>query len=229
MEIIRTNNLIKKFGGVYALNEMNFSIKENEIRCLIGENGCGKSTLIKVISGFHRFDGGELYIFGKKIDRSYSPEDAIHSGIQVIYQDFALFPNMTIAENIMMYKSVSGGRLFSLKKAIESAQAVVDRIRFDVDVTKYVYQLSVAEKQMVAICRALVLEPKLLVMDEPTTALTKKEVDKLFEIVLGLKNEGVSILFVSHKLDEVYRVCDSVTIMRNGKSVFSCESGERIL
>lgn len=228
MEIIRTNNLIKKFGGVYALNEMNFSIKENEIRCLIGENGCGKSTLIKVISGFHRLDGGELYIFGKKIDRSYSPEDAIHSGIQVIYQDFALFPNMTIAENIMMYKSVSGGRLFSLKKAIESAQAVVDRIRFDVDVTKYVYQLSVAEKQMVAICRALVLEPKLLVMDEPTTALTKKEVDKLFEIVLGLKNEGVSILFVSHKLDEVYRVCDSVTIMRNGKSVFSCESGERI-
>ncbi len=228
MEIVRTKNLVKKFGGAFALNGMNFSIGENEIRCLLGENGCGKSTLIKVISGFHKFDDGELYIFDKKVDKSYSPEEAIQSGIQVIYQDFALFPNMTIAENIMMYKSVGGAKFFSLKKAIQEAQTVVDHIKFNVDVTKYVYQLSVAEKQMVAICRALVLNPKLLVMDEPTTTLTKKEVDKLFEIVLALKAEGVSILFVSHKLDEVYRVCDSVTIMRNGTSVFSCNSGERI-
>jgi simple sugar transport system ATP-binding protein len=147
----------------------------------------------------------------------------------VIYQDFALFPNMTIAENIMMYSSISGGRQIYHEKEINNkAEQVIKRINFDTDVSRYVYELTVAEKQMVSICRALVVNPKLLIMDEPTTALTSKEVNRLFEIVLGLKDSGVSILFVSHKLDEIYRVCDCVTIMRNGKAVFESVPGEPI-
>ena len=227
MSIISVKGLVKNFDGVLALSEMNFCMHKNEIRCLVGENGCGKSTLIKIISGFYQFDKGDVYIFEKRIDKNYSPEDAIHLGIQVIYQDFALFPNMTIAENIMMYETISGrGIRYNHTEKLKKAREVLDRITFNIDINKYVYQLTVAEKQMVAICRALVANPKLLIMDEPTTALTKKEVDRLFEIVLGLKTQNVSILFVSHKLDEIYQICDCVTIMRNGKAVYDSKKGE---
>jgi len=229
MNIISVKELGKNFDGVQALSEMNFSMHENEIRCLAGENGCGKSTLIKIISGFYHFEKGSVEIFGKRIDKNYSPEDAIRLGIQVIYQDFALFPNMTIAENIMMYETISRrGFRYNHKENLKKACEVLDRISFQIDANKYVYQLAVAEKQMVAICRALVANPKLLIMDEPTTALTKKEVDRLFEIILSLKSQNVSILFVSHKLDEIYQICDCVTIMRNGKSVYESKKGESL-
>lgn len=228
MKIIDAKNIVKSFGGVNALDGMNFSMYENEIRCLAGENGCGKSTLIKIISGFHSYDGGDLALFNKHIGQSYSPKEAIASGIQVIYQDFALFSKMTIAENIMMYQTIGKGGLFKKKEIKQRASEVLKKINFNIDVDKYVYQLSVAEKQMVAICRALVTEPKLLIMDEPTTALTKKEVDRLFKLILALKEEGVAVLFVSHKLDEIYRICDSVTIMRNGKAVFTSTKGENL-
>jgi simple sugar transport system ATP-binding protein len=229
MNIISVKGLVKNFDGVFALSEMDFCMHENEIRCLAGENGCGKSTLIKIISGFYQFDKGDVEIFEKKIDKNYAPEDAIHLGIQVIYQDFALFPNMTIAENIMMYETISGRRIhYNHTENLKKAREVLDRISFHIDANKYVYQLTVAEKQMVAICRALVANPKLLIMDEPTTALTKKEVDRLFDIVLSLKTQNVSILFVSHKLDEIYQICDCVTIMRNGKSVYESKKGEQL-
>lgn len=229
MDIVSIHNLVKDFGGVRALDGMNFRIGEHEIRCLVGENGCGKSTLIKIISGSYGFDNGSMAIFGNEVRKSYSPQDAINLGIQVIYQDFALFSNMTIAENIMMYITIGGKKRYFNEKVInQRAQQVIKRINFSIDVTKYVYELTVAEKQMVAICRALVVDPKLLIMDEPTTALTSQEVDKLFEIVFSLKAVGVSVLFVSHKLDEIYRVCDCVTIMRNGKAVFESLLGEKL-
>ena len=226
--IITIENLYKTFGGVHALRGVNFTVYEDEIRCLAGENGCGKSTLIKIISGFYQPDkcGGTIKIFGKTISRQ-TPENAIASGIQVIYQDFALFPNMTIAENIMMYRTVGKKQfLYPSKEIALEASDIIRRIHFTIDVNKYVYQLSVAEKQMVAICRALAVNPKLLIMDEPTTALTKREVENLFEIVRLLKKDGVSTLFVSHKLDEIYEVCDCVTILRNGKDIFESKKGD---
>ncbi|NLM53350.1 MAG: sugar ABC transporter ATP-binding protein [Firmicutes bacterium] len=206
---------------------MNLTIYEREIRCLIGENGCGKSTMIKGISGYHKFDSGELIINGKHY-QNITPREAMDEGIQVIYQDFALFPNMTVAENIMMIDSTTQNRrLVNWKKMKEEARRTLERIKFDIDVDKYVADLNVAEKQMVAISRAIAQEAKLLIMDEPTSALTNAEVEKLFDVVRELKKNGVSVLFVTHKLDEVIRVSDSITVMRNGKNVY--ESNENTL
>lgn len=227
--IVRIKNLYKSFYGAMALNGMDFCINEGEVRCLIGENGCGKSTMIKVISGFHPFDSGELYI-NEKPYRKITPSESIAEGIQVIYQDFSLFPNMTIAENIMMYSTVAGKKpVIRWGEIRKRAMEVLEKVQFSVDPDIYVADLNVAQKQMVAICRALVQDAKLLIMDEPTTALTTKEVERLFEIVRKLKSEGVSVLFVSHKLDEISAICDSYTIMRNGKNVFQSEEKDGIL
>lgn len=209
-----------------ALDGMDFEMNEGEIRCLIGENGCGKSTMIKVISGFHPYDSGELYINGKQY-RKITPSESIAEGIQVIYQDFALFPNMTIAENIMMYSTVAEKKsVVNWKEIRRRAVEILKKVQFDIDPDSYVADLNVAQKQMVAICRAMVQNAKLLIMDEPTTALTIKEVERLFEIVRKLKEEGVAILFVSHKLDEIAEICDSYTIMRNGKNVYQSNIGD---
>jgi simple sugar transport system ATP-binding protein len=226
-KIVELKNVVKTFSGAVAIDGMNLTIYEREIRCLIGENGCGKSTMIKGISGYHKFDSGELIINGKHY-QNITPREAMDEGIQVIYQDFALFPNMTIAENIMMIDSTTQNRrLVNWKKMKEEARRTLERIKFDIDVDKYVADLNVAEKQMVAISRAIAQEAKLLIMDEPTSALTNAEVEKLFDVVRELKKNGVSVLFVTHKLDEVIRVSDSITVMRNGKNVY--ESNENTL
>ena len=226
-KIVELKNVVKTFSGAVAIDGMNLTIYEREIRCLIGENGCGKSTMIKGISGYHKFDSGELIINGKHY-QNITPREAMDEGIQVIYQDFALFPNMTIAENVMMIDSTTQNRrLVNWKKMKEEARRTLERIKFDIDVDKYVADLNVAEKQMVAISRAIAQEAKLLIMDEPTSALTNAEVEKLFDVVRELKKNGVSVLFVTHKLDEVIRVSDSITVMRNGKNVY--ESNENTL
>jgi simple sugar transport system ATP-binding protein len=225
-KIVELKDVYKSFDGVIAMKGMSFSMEEGEVRCLIGENGCGKSTMIKVISGFHPFDRGQLFINGKEF-KTITPLQAMNEGIQVIYQDFSLFSNMTIAENIMMYDAQAKNRKFVNWKAMRAkAQETIDRIKFDIDIDKYVYELNVAQKQMVAICRAIVRDAKLLIMDEPTTALTNTEVEKLFSVVSDLKAQGVSVLFVSHKLDEVLKISDSITVMRNGQNVYESK-GER--
>lgn len=224
--IVKINNIYKSFFGAMALDGMDFEMNEGEIRCLIGENGCGKSTMIKVISGFHPYDSGELFINGK-LYRKITPSESIAEGIQVIYQDFALFPNMTIAENIMMYSTVAQKKqVMNWKEIRRRAVEILKKVQFEIDPDSYVADLNVAQKQMVAICRAMVQNARLLIMDEPTTALTIKEVERLFEIVRKLKAEGVSVLFVSHKLDEIAEICDSYTIMRNGKKVYQSNIGE---
>lgn len=226
-ELIKIEGMHKSFFGAKALRGMDFSIGEGEIRCLIGENGCGKSTMIKIISGFHTFDKGNLYINGKKYDK-ISPIESIKEGIQVIYQDFSLIPNMTVAENITMYDDVIKNKTFvTWKEMRKRAQETIEKINFDIDIDKYVYELGVAQKQMVAICRAIILDAKLIIMDEPTTALTSTEVENLFKLVYKLKENGVSIVFVSHKLDEVLKISDSITVMRNGINVFDSH-GERV-
>lgn len=204
--IVKIKNMYKSFYGAMALNGMDFSMNEGEIRCLIGENGCGKSTMIKVISGFHPFDSGELYI-NDKLYKKITPSESIAEGIQVIYQDFSLFPNMTIAENIMMYSTVAKGDIaINWKEIRKKAEDILKKVQFDIDPNMYVADLNVAQKQMVAICRAIVQNARLLIMDEPTTALTTREVERLFEIVRKLKEDGVSVLFVSHKLDEIAEI-----------------------
>ena len=219
-DIICIRDMYKSFFGVIAMDGMNFTVKEGEVHCLVGENGCGKSSMIKVISGFYTYDRGQLTINGRDY-RRITPTESMKEGIQVIYQDFSLFANMTIMENIMMYECVNSGKqAVNWKEIRKRAQETLDKIKFDIDLDKYVHELTTAEMQMVAICRAIAQEAKLVIMDEPTTALTTREVEKLFEVVKHLKAEGISVLFVSHKLDEVLEICDSITVMRNGRNVY---------
>ncbi len=217
--LLKAAGISKSFAGVKALTDVSLEIKPGEIHCLAGENGCGKSTLIKVISGVYQPDAGYIEFDGKKYS-NISPLEAINMGIQVIYQDFSIFPNLTVMENLAFNTELAAGRRLVNKKRMRAiAEEALSKINFNVELDRLVGTLTVAEKQMVAICRALMFNAKLIIMDEPTTALTKKEVKALFEIILRLKAEGISILFVSHKLNEVFEISERFTIFRSGRLI----------
>ncbi len=216
---LHVNNVFKSFAGVKALKGVSMTLKQGEARCLVGENGSGKSTLIKVISGVYQADSGAIECGGKSYS-NLTPMDAINNGIQVIYQDFSVFPNLSVAENIAMSSlRAEKAKTVNWKRIKRDAQSALDRIGVKMDLDAKVEKLSVADKQLVAICRTLHSGVKLIIMDEPTTALTKKEVNSLLNIIRTLKKDGISTIFVSHKLDEVMEVSDTVTIMRNGEVV----------
>ncbi len=216
---IKLKGISKSFAGVRALQNIDMEIKQGEVRCLAGENGGGKSTLIKIISGFYQPDDGTIEIDGTEYT-SLTPQQAIDLGIQVIYQDFSVFPNLTVAENIaLMAERQEGKRIVNWKNVRERAKEALDTIGVDLDLDMLVGDLPVAGKQLVAICRSLLLKVRLLIMDEPTTALTRTEVESLFRVVRDLKAKGISVVFVSHKLEEVYEIAEQLTILRNGKKV----------
>lgn len=224
--LLRAVEISKSFAGVKALQEVSLDIKPGEIHCLAGENGCGKSTLIKVISGVHPMDSGYIEFNGKKYTK-ITPKEAIAMGIQVIYQDFAIFPNLTVMENLAFNTELAAGhKLVNKKRMRKIAQEALSKINFNVELDRTVGSLTVAEKQMVAICRALMFNAKLIIMDEPTTALTRKEVSALFEIIMKLKAQGIAILFVSHKLNEVFEISERFTIFRSGKLIHTGETSE---
>ena len=216
---IKLSGISKSFAGVKALQNVDMVINQGETRCLAGENGGGKSTLIKVISGFYTPDEGTIEINGK-VYKKLTPQQAIREGIQIIYQDFSVFPNLTVAENIALSSErLENKKLVNWKTIREKAKKGLSLVNVQMDLDAKVGDLSVADKQLVAICRALLQDAKLLVMDEPTTALTRKEVDSLFKVVRDLQKKGIAILFVSHKLEEVFEIAEELTILRNGKKV----------
>ncbi len=220
---LRATNINKSFAGVHALNNVNLTVNKGEVRCLIGENGCGKSTLIKIISGVYTPDSGEIEIDGRTY-KKLLPVEAMAKGVQVIYQDFSIFPNLTVADNIAMNTLRVKRKRFVNWKIIRSrAQEALNRLDVKIDLDVKAEELSVADKQIVAICRAIIQDAKLIIMDEPTTALTKKEVTSLLKIITKLKNEGISVIFVTHKLEEVMDVTDTVSILRNGTCVIDGE------
>ena len=224
--ILSVKGIKKSFGGVHALKGVDLTIRKGETHCLAGENGCGKSTIIKVISGFYKPDGGTIEVDGRDYP-VMTPADAIKAGVQVIYQDFSIFPNLTVIENLAFNQVLANGKKFVNKKEFRKiAEEAVAKINFNVDMDALVETLPVADKQLIAISRALLDNAKLIIMDEPTTALTKKEVKRLFEIIADLKKNGITILFVSHKLDEVFEISDSITILRSGENVISCPAPE---
>ncbi len=217
--ILSVNNLSKSFVGVRALNHIDLTINAGEIHCLAGENGCGKSTLVKCISGVYTADKGVIRIEGKEY-KSLSPIEAIDKGIQVIYQDLSLFQHMTVAENIAISKLKSDkNKIVNWKKIKSIAQEQLDKIGVKMNLDETIGETSMANRQLVAICRALSQNAKILIMDEPTTALTKTEVDRLMQIMMDLKKKGLAIVFISHKLDEVFIVADTITIFRNGNKI----------
>ena len=223
---LKLQGIKKSFGGVNALKGVDLEIKKGEIHCLAGENGCGKSTLIKTISGVHQADEGSIYIEGKKI-KHLQPIDAINMGIQVIYQDFAIFPNLTVAENIALNSEVKSEAKFVNKAQMyKTAKEAMAKVGVEMDLDEILERLPVVAKQMVAICRAINNNAKFLILDEPTTALTAKEVAKLWDVVKGLKEEGIAIMIVNHKLDEIYQIADKLTILRNGQYISSGDISE---
>lgn len=227
--VLAVRNIIKTYGGVTALAGVSLELAPGEVHCLAGENGCGKSTLIKIISGAVRPDSGEIVIDGVA-HTSMDPAGAIRSGIQVIYQDFSLFPNLTVGENITLTSAVADGRrLYSAKALRPGAEEIVKELGLDLDLDADVGQLTVADRQLTAICRALVHEARVIIMDEPTTALTHSEVARLFGLVTRLRDRGVALVFVSHKLDEVLVVSQRVTILRSGRHVVTAPAGELTL
>lgn len=224
--LLKAVGISKSFAGVHALKNVSLEIQPGEIHCLAGENGCGKSTLIKIISGVYQMDSGYIEFNGKKLTK-ITPSEALALGIQVIYQDFAVFPNLTVMENLAINTELAAKRKFvNWKRMRRIAEDAIAKIDFQVDLDALVGSLSVAEKQMVAICRALMSDAKLIIMDEPTTALTKKEVKALFNIILKLKAQGIAILFVSHKLNEVFEISERFTIFRNGELVVTGSTKE---
>lgn len=219
--LLEMQNTCKAFSGVKALDNVNFTIKPGKVMCLAGENGCGKSTLVKIISGVYKKDYGKVFFEGQEIEK-ITPSEATKLGIQVIYQDLSIFPNLTVMENLAINSEITSGKKIVNKKAWkEIAEDALAKIGYKIDLQAKMGELSVADKQLVAICRALLFNAKLIIMDEPTTALTKKEVNALFKTVRQLKDSGIAIMFISHKTEEIFEISDDVCIMRNGKNVFN--------
>ncbi len=213
-------NVSKHYGGVRALDDVNFEIRRGEIHCLVGENGSGKSTLIKIVSGVTAPDNGAVIEIDHERLHNYGSIDAIRKGIQVIYQDLSLFPNLTVAENIALPQQISAARRFvSARSAADIARAAMARVGVRLPLELPVGEISVADQQLVAICRALVHDVKLVIMDEPTASLTRKEVNALLAVVKDLQAKDIATLFVSHKLDEVLQIAERVTVLRDGLCV----------
>ncbi|MEZ4709371.1 MAG: sugar ABC transporter ATP-binding protein [Caldilineaceae bacterium] len=218
-ELIRLQNISKAFAGVRALQDVDLTIAQGKIHCLVGENGCGKSTLIKIIAGVYERDAGTVTLNGEPVGR-IQPIDAIRAGIQVIYQDFSLFPNLTVAENIALTEEVAAGRsLVNWRRVRQVAQDALAQIGVQIALEARVEEVSVANKQLIAISRALRQNARLIIMDEPTSALTEREVRALMTVIRRLQQQGIAFLFVSHKLNEVLEISEQIIVMRNGRTV----------
>ena len=218
-EILRVEHIGKRFGGVIALDDVNLAVHKGEICCLVGENGSGKSTLIKVISGVYTPDEGDICINGH-LYKKLTPIESIREGIQVIYQDFSLFPNLTVAENIVINQQLASGKqLVNWKQINRIAGEELAKINVSLPLDGIVDTLSTADRQLIAIVKALMANAQIIIMDEPTTALTRKEISTLFKLINDLKSKGISTLFVSHKLNEVTEIADRTIIFRNGQKV----------
>ena len=218
--LLRMSGISKSFPGVRALESVDFEVGAAEIHAFLGENGAGKSTLLKILSGAQLQDSGNIFFNGANANFA-SPQAAQLAGIVTIYQEFTLAPDMTIAENVFIGRE-PGSRMFISRYALENqAQVLMERIGLDRSPNALVRDLSVAEQQMVEIARAISMKSRLIVMDEPTSALSQTEVQKLFEIIRALKRDGISTIFVTHRLEEVFEICDRFTVLRDGRNVAS--------
>ena len=224
--VVDLHGISRRFGGVRALASVNFSVHAGEVHCLAGENGCGKSTLIKILAGVLAPDTGQIVLDGVA-HTHLSPAISQRAGIQIIYQDLSLFPNLTVAENIAFHHHVKGAWRLTQGRAMRAeAAAVMARLGIALPLDAVVQDLPVASRQLVAICRTLATDARLVVMDEPTASLTHQEADALLAIIRGLKAHGIATVLVSHRLDDMMKTGDRVTVLRDGANVGTFLMGE---
>ena len=216
--VLSMRNISKSFPGVRALHNVDFTLNKGEIHALMGENGAGKSTLIKVLTGVHPKDSGQITIGGNPKEVSIkSPQDAQNSGISTVYQEITLCPNLTVAEN--MYIGRGNYKFVHWSKMREQTTELLEKLSIPARATQQLATCSLAVQQMVAIARAVDMDCKVLILDEPTSSLDEREVEKLFSLMRELKSRGVGIIFITHFLEQVYEVCDRITVLRNGELV----------
>ncbi len=219
--ILRIENLTKDFPGVRALDEVSLDITRGEVHGLLGENGAGKSTLIKIIAGIYRPDGGDL-IFDEEPCRFSSPAESFRKGIAVIHQETSLIPCFTVLANVFLgIEELKPGGILSEKRMLERYAELNRRFGLSIDPQKMVRDLSVAEQKLTEIMKALLHESSFIIMDEPTDSLTEKEIEKLFLIIAELKKKGITILYITHYLDEVFTIADKATVLKDGRRVLS--------
>ena len=216
--LLELQGICKQFPGVQALEDVDMDIRPAEIHALVGENGAGKSTLIKILAGVYSPDGGEILWKGQEVD-IHNPHAAQEMGISVIYQELSLVPGLNVAQNIMLGRLPTSGGFVRGRELYRRVEEMLGYIGFGVPPTAIVENLKVAERQMVEIAKALTLDASLVIMDEPTASLTSHEVERLFEVTRSLKARGVSVVYISHLLDEVFEIADRVTVLKDGKRV----------
>lgn len=219
--LLEMKDISKAFPGVQALKGVNINLEEGEVHALLGENGAGKSTLIKILGGIYPSDTGEVYINGEKADIK-NPNDAKEKGISIIHQEICLAGNMTISENIFLGREPISNNLtksVNFKLMNEKTQEILDRLGLNLSPQMVVEELSIAQQQMVEIAKAISFNSKIIVMDEPTASLTDAEVEKLFAAIDRLKSNGVAIIYISHRLEELFEIADNVTILRDGEYI----------
>jgi len=216
-DLLRMEHITKRFPGVVALNNVHFELHRGEIHSIIGENGAGKSTLMKILLGIYKQDNGDVWLRSKQF-QARNPKHAQDNGISMIYQEFNLIPDLSVAENIYIAREPRKRIKFLIddKAMIQKSQQLIDSLGLEIDPRRVVNDLSVAEKQMVEILKALVVESDILVLDEPTSALTEKEVQRLFEILRHLRQKGCGIIYISHRMEELNTISDRVTVLRDG-------------
>jgi len=216
--VLRTEGICKSFSGVQVLKNVGLEIKSGEVHALMGENGAGKSTIIKIITGVYVKDAGQIYVDGQPVE-ILSRQDARDLGISVIYQELSLVPELSVFENIYLGQEIMKGFLPDRREMRRQVQALIDRYEFRIDIDAVVATMGMATRQMVEILKALSIDAKLIIMDEPTSALSTAETERLFDTIDILRRKGAAILYISHRLEEIYRLADRLTVMRDGVNV----------
>lgn len=216
--IISLKNVHKSFGGVSVLNGVDFVLQKGSVHALVGQNGAGKSTMMKILTGVYTCDSGDIYIDGSKVKmNSYS--DAVSHGISLIFQELSLIPTLTVAENIFLNREILEGPFLDKKSMERKAHELLQSLDIDVDVHSRVEDLDVGVCQMIEIAKALSVNAKVLILDEPTASLSEKETAHLFTLINSLKQRGVSMIYISHRMAEIFKICDTITVLRNGSIV----------